>query len=73
MLSVIHEKNRSVGFKAAGGVKTAEQAKAYLQLAAKTLGDDWVSARTFRFGASSLLNDLLNTLGVSHETSSSAY
>ncbi len=73
MLSVIQAKNRAVGFKAAGGVKTAEQAKAYLQLAAETLGEDWVSARTFRFGASSLLNDLLNTLGVSHQTSSSAY
>ncbi|HBF46752.1 MAG TPA: deoxyribose-phosphate aldolase, partial [Shewanella frigidimarina] len=31
-------------------------------LAARILGDDWVTPQTFRFGASSLLNSLLHTL-----------
>lgn len=52
-----------VGFKAAGGVRTAQDAQQYLQLAARILGEDWISADHFRFGASGLLNDLLRTLG----------
>ena len=59
MLNVIKEKNPNVGFKAAGGVKDAQTAKAYLDLAREILGDDWVSPEHFRFGASSLLNNLL--------------
>ncbi|QIW15335.1 deoxyribose-phosphate aldolase [Pasteurellaceae bacterium RH1A] len=51
-----------VGFKAAGGVKTSEEAQAYLALAAQILGQDWVNAQHFRFGASSLLGNLLATL-----------
>jgi len=64
MLSVIKEKNPNVGFKAAGGVKDATTAKAYLDLARKILGDNWVDASHFRFGASSLLGNLLAELGV---------
>ncbi|WP_028109856.1 deoxyribose-phosphate aldolase [Ferrimonas futtsuensis] len=62
MMSVIAEKNHAIGFKPAGGVRNAEQAGEYLDLAAELLGKDWVSPRTFRFGASSLLNSLLHTL-----------
>ncbi|SDI95589.1 deoxyribose-phosphate aldolase [Ferrimonas sediminum] len=62
MMTVIKEKNTKIGFKPAGGVRNAEQAGEYLDLAASILGDDWTSARTFRFGASSLLNSLLHTL-----------
>lgn len=51
-----------VGFKAAGGVKTTEEAKAYLDLTARIFGQDWLNARHFRFGASSLLANLLATL-----------
>lgn len=51
-----------VGFKAAGGVKTAEEAKIYLDLATDILGKDWVNSEHFRFGASSLLGNLLATL-----------
>lgn len=52
----------TVGFKAAGGVKTTEEAAQYLSLAADILGRDWINAAHFRFGASSLLANLLATL-----------
>ena len=67
MLEVIREKNPNVGFKAAGGVKDAKTAKAYLDLAREILGDEWVGPKHFRFGASSLLNNLLKELGLSEE------
>jgi deoxyribose-phosphate aldolase len=47
------------GFKASGGVRTAEQAQAYVDLAERVLGRGWVSPATFRIGASALLDDLL--------------
>ncbi len=62
MLNVIKEKDPDVGFKAAGGVKDAQTAKAYLDLAREILGDEWVNPEHFRFGASSLLNNLLAEL-----------
>ena len=51
-----------VGFKAAGGVKTTEEAQQYLALSAEILGEDWINQAHFRFGASSLLANLLATL-----------
>lgn len=63
MLGVIKAKNTKVGFKPAGGVKDAAKAAEYLALAESILGQGWVSPRTFRFGASSLLASLLATLG----------
>lgn len=63
MMEVIKAKNPKVGFKPAGGVKDAAVAGQYLAMAEEILGKDWVSARTFRFGASSLLASLLATLG----------
>lgn len=63
MMEVIKAKNPNVGFKPAGGVKDAAVAGQYLAMAEELLGSDWVSARTFRFGASSLLASLLATLG----------
>lgn len=51
-----------VGFKAAGGVKTSEEAEQYLALARNIIGESWVNADHFRFGASSLLGNLLATL-----------
>lgn len=62
MLTVISEKNANVGFKPAGGVRDAAQAAEFLGVAERLLGADWVTPRTFRFGASSLLNSLLHTL-----------
>ncbi len=53
------ETGRAVGVKAAGGIRTAKQALRYLVLVNETLGDDWLDPSRFRFGASTLLNDLL--------------
>jgi deoxyribose-phosphate aldolase len=51
-----------VGVKVAGGVRTAEQAIGYLVLAQETLGPRWLGPQRFRFGASSLLADLVRRL-----------
>ncbi|WP_227370080.1 deoxyribose-phosphate aldolase [Halomonas sp. M20] len=64
LLSLIRDTAPEVGFKAAGGVRSAEEAQAYLQLATRLMGSDWLTPARFRFGASSLLDDLLVTLGV---------
>jgi deoxyribose-phosphate aldolase len=50
---------RKVGVKAAGGIRAAKDAVRYLVVVNETCGDDWLSPDWFRFGASSLLNDLL--------------
>ena len=50
---------RQVGMKPAGGIRTAKDAIRYLVLVSETVGDDWLTPEWFRFGASSLLNDLL--------------
>ena len=67
MLEVIREKDPKVGFKAAGGVRDARTAKAYMDLAGEILGDDWVNPEHFRFGASGLLGALLTELGLAEE------
>lgn len=63
MLHVIKEKNQKIGFKPAGGVRNANDAEVYLTLANDILGKEWASKEHFRFGASSLLASLLETLG----------
>ncbi|MCA6915903.1 deoxyribose-phosphate aldolase [Pectobacterium versatile] len=65
MLKAIRDKGvgERVGFKAAGGVRNAEDAAIYLQLADDIMGAEWATAQHFRFGASSLLASLLTTLG----------
>lgn len=49
---------QKIGFKPAGGIKTAKEAVQYLILIKEELGRDWLSPDLFRFGASSLLGDL---------------
>jgi deoxyribose-phosphate aldolase len=56
------ETGRMVGVKAAGGIRTSKDALRYLVLVAETCGDRWLSPQWFRFGASSLLNDVLMQL-----------
>lgn len=63
MIQAIHDSGKPVGFKAAGGVRTAAEAAAYLAIADRIMGPAWASPATFRFGASSLLGNLLVTLG----------
>jgi deoxyribose-phosphate aldolase len=53
------ETGRAVGFKPAGGIRTAKQAIAYLVLLWETLGAEWMTPERFRLGASGLLNDVL--------------
>ena len=54
-----YETDRMVGMKPAGGIRKAKQAIQYLVLVKETLGADWLNPEYFRFGASSLANDLL--------------
>jgi deoxyribose-phosphate aldolase len=51
-----------IGMKPAGGIRTAKEALAYLVMVRETLGDDWLAPALFRFGASTLLNDVLMQL-----------
>jgi deoxyribose-phosphate aldolase len=48
----------AVGFKPAGGIRTAKQSIEWLALIKEELGESWVRAEMFRFGASSLLGDI---------------
>jgi deoxyribose-phosphate aldolase len=48
-----------VGVKVAGGIRTSKDAIRYIVLVNETAGATWLSPDLFRFGASSLLNDLL--------------
>lgn len=58
----------TAGVKISGGVKTVAQAAQYLDIADRLMGPAWVSPSTFRFGASSLLGDVLATLRQSSTT-----
>jgi deoxyribose-phosphate aldolase len=48
----------AVGFKPAGGIRTAKQSLDWLAMIKEELGDSWVRAEMFRFGASGLLGDI---------------
>ena len=50
---------RAVGMKPAGGIRTAKEAVQYLVVLYETLGPRWMTPELFRFGASTLLNDVL--------------
>ena len=56
---VYDETGRIIGMKPAGGIRTAKQAVQYLVVLHETLGLQWLTPDLFRFGASSLLNDVL--------------
>jgi deoxyribose-phosphate aldolase len=63
MLEAIREHHgatgQMIGMKPAGGIRTAKDAIKYLVLLSETLGPAWMTNEWFRFGASSLLNDVL--------------
>ncbi|MTD41113.1 deoxyribose-phosphate aldolase [Erwinia sp. CPCC 100877] len=75
MMEVIRDMGvaKSVGFKPAGGVRSAEDAALYLGIADELFGADWADSRHFRFGASSLLASLLKALGHGDGKSASRY
>jgi deoxyribose-phosphate aldolase len=74
MLKVIRDMGvaKTVGFKPAGGVKTSQDAAQYLAMADDILGAQWADNMHYRFGASSLLTSLLNTLEITDEVVDSA-
>ncbi|MBL7007802.1 MAG: deoxyribose-phosphate aldolase [Planctomycetes bacterium] len=53
---------RRIGVKPAGGISSAKQALHYLVMVKETLGEAWLDPALFRFGASSLANDLVRQL-----------
>jgi len=57
---------KQIGMKPAGGIGTAKQAIQYLVMVKETLGEDWLSPNLFRFGASSLANDVLMQIVKQH-------
>lgn len=67
LLTVIRDQRRStarsVGLKAAGGIRTVAQASAYVDQVDRIMGSDYVRPATFRIGASGLLDDVLAVLG----------
>ena len=54
-----YETGRMVGMKPAGGISTSKLAVHYLVMLRETLGNAWMTPEWFRFGASSLANDVL--------------
>ncbi len=51
-----------IGMKPAGGIRTAKQALHHLVMVRETLGESWLDSRLYRFGASSLLDDLVRQI-----------
>ncbi|NVZ62801.1 deoxyribose-phosphate aldolase [Pseudomonas gingeri] len=62
MLEAIAERGGLVGLKAAGGIRTFDDARTYIELAKARFGADWVDADHLRLGASGLLDELLAQL-----------
>jgi len=63
MLLAVRDAGGTAGFKASGGVRTLADAAGYLALAERLLGPGYATPERFRFGASSLLAELLGALG----------
>lgn len=63
MLQVVNDWHRltgeKIGVKPAGGIRSSKDAIRYLVTVAETAGEEWLDPHLFRFGASSLLNDVL--------------
>lgn len=66
MCNAIHDFNEKtsvkVGFKAAGGIVTTQDALLYLTVVKGVLGEDWVNPTDFRIGASRLANNILSAV-----------
>ncbi|WP_374954848.1 deoxyribose-phosphate aldolase [Microbacterium sp. MYb64] len=63
MLEAVRDWHRltgeKIGVKPAGGIRSSKDAVKYLVHVAETVGEEWLQPHLFRFGASSLLNDVL--------------
>lgn len=74
MLRAIRDSRKRIGFKPAGGIGTVADADLYLRLAETIMGSDWIMPSTFRFGASSLLDDIMAALsGAPSQRAASGY
>lgn len=62
LLEAVREADRPVGVKVSGGVRTMDDAMIYIELVENVLGEEYVDPRTFRIGASSLLDVALAEL-----------
>jgi len=62
ILDYYDETGRQIGMKPAGGIRTAKQAIHYLCMVNEVMGEKWMSPDWFRFGASTLLNDVLKQI-----------
>ncbi|OGT55594.1 MAG: deoxyribose-phosphate aldolase [Gammaproteobacteria bacterium RIFCSPHIGHO2_12_FULL_63_22] len=62
MLDAIARDGGRCGFKAAGGIRTLDDAALYLAIAAERLGDEWITPAHFRIGASTLFSELTAAL-----------
>lgn len=58
-----HKTGKMIGMKPAGGISSAKGALQYLVMLHETLGNKWMNNQWFRFGASSLANDIILQLG----------
>jgi deoxyribose-phosphate aldolase len=63
ILEAIELSGLPVGFKASGGIRSVGDARVYLELAERIMGEGWISPDTFRFGASAVLDDLAAAAG----------
>jgi deoxyribose-phosphate aldolase len=74
MLNVIKASGKPVGLKPSGGIRTLADAKIYLDLADRIMGQGWATPRTFRIGASSVYDALIAALeGRAGTTASGTY
>lgn len=62
LLEVIREREGEVGLKVSGGVRTVADGTAYLSQVREAMGPSWITPQRVRFGASSLLGDILRHL-----------
>ena len=73
MIQAISDSGKDVGFKPAGGIKSTEDTSVYLEIADRIMGSQWANSETFRFGASSVLDDLLSALRGGSAVKSNGY
>ena len=57
-----NQTGRKVGFKAAGGISTAEDALLYYNIGLRVLGEEWLNSKYFRFGVSRVGNALMSAI-----------
>ena len=73
-IAVAAEGGRTVGLKPSGGIRSFDDAMAYLDLADGVMGEGWATPATFRYGASGVLDALLAELdGTTPPPPTSAY